>query len=765
MRDAGTLWETWRTRRDAAAFEDLVRPELGRALAFARSLGCSAEDAEDALQETLVRLAGERSDAPTRIGVRAWFYRTVRDRARSRRRAWWRIRRRERAAARPEGILPGDASLGVREEVERALRGLTEEEREAVTLRYLQDLDYAEVAAVLGVSEGACRLRVHRALEGLRARLGPGAATMIAALPLPEPGGAAALVKGALAGALESGAAGAAGSAGGTIVMATASKVAAGAVGAALGLAAGLGVSLIAGNPGEGPPRSASPDPVESASVGDGGSPAIPQPAPSNAGPGARPSGGNVAAPPALRDLEPTPEEIGFLRGALLAERSRREVARFESTDGGLEVIRRVVDSGAAATDALSSFAAASARVRTGTGETRDVRAGDADPTVVDLSDIAGKSAVVEFGPGRFTFSSRSIPFHRVAKDRVVESLEIRGAGMDRTVLVLSGENLFMVQGRTPNLRLRDLTIEVGPGQRQLLDLRGEASLAMENVRISSGGTVIHAAGDFFLAAKGCEFLGTGSSLPFAFRGTTLAVFEECLFADHYSVVVGGAGAAAGSTVSFLGCVFENSRVTDSRIEHKGKPEYPVRVRGGRALFEPPATPDDQRRKDWGAGWLASLEGTEFGPGVPRCRVSDLLAVLDRCPTGPDEVVLCVRASEVAREGPRTFTLDVGDRATGAKKSRFFRWAGGALEEFRMEDRGGGFWVPPPKDTEGAMTLQQAVRRANVPEGSAATGLGYGSPAKVDDRAVPVTVAVHVPQGWPQWVLDGANGDVILGPK
>src|SRR5258706_13139132 len=100
MADTATLWENWRSRRDGAAFESLVRPELPRALAFARSLGCSAEDAEDALQESLARLATERSDEPTRLGVRAWLYRTGKDRSRSGRRSWWRRRAREEEAAR-----------------------------------------------------------------------------------------------------------------------------------------------------------------------------------------------------------------------------------------------------------------------------------------------------------------------------------------------------------------------------------------------------------------------------------------------------------------------------------------------------------------------------------------------------------------------------------------------------------------------------------------------------------------------------------------
>ena len=60
------LWQAWRTRGDARAFEELVRPDLGRAVALARSFGCPHGEAEDAVQESLLRLAREKGDAPAR---------------------------------------------------------------------------------------------------------------------------------------------------------------------------------------------------------------------------------------------------------------------------------------------------------------------------------------------------------------------------------------------------------------------------------------------------------------------------------------------------------------------------------------------------------------------------------------------------------------------------------------------------------------------------------------------------------------------------
>lgn len=56
---------------------------------------------------------------------------------------------------------------GVREQLAGALAALTTETREAVTLRVLDDLPYAEVAARLGIAEPAARTRVSRGLTRL----------------------------------------------------------------------------------------------------------------------------------------------------------------------------------------------------------------------------------------------------------------------------------------------------------------------------------------------------------------------------------------------------------------------------------------------------------------------------------------------------------------------------------------------------------------------------------------------------------------------
>ena len=54
-----------------------------------------------------------------------------------------------------------------RSELEAALLRLTAKERDALQLRVVEGRPFAEVASELGCSEGAARVRVHRALGRL----------------------------------------------------------------------------------------------------------------------------------------------------------------------------------------------------------------------------------------------------------------------------------------------------------------------------------------------------------------------------------------------------------------------------------------------------------------------------------------------------------------------------------------------------------------------------------------------------------------------
>jgi len=173
---------------EGAAFDALVRRHQGRVYRLARRLTGNAADAEEALQDTFLRVLRRLSGFRGQSLFSTWLYRVATNSAlmvcRSRRRRRTepldaylprfdgRGRHRHGAdhgrAGRAEELLDrrrlAAAAL-------RALQRLPAPYRTPFVLRDLEELPTAEVAAVLGLTEATVRQRVHRARLQLRGYL------------------------------------------------------------------------------------------------------------------------------------------------------------------------------------------------------------------------------------------------------------------------------------------------------------------------------------------------------------------------------------------------------------------------------------------------------------------------------------------------------------------------------------------------------------------------------------------------------------------
>jgi RNA polymerase sigma-70 factor (ECF subfamily) len=158
---------------DRQAFAAVVETHRHRIYTLAvRELG-SAADAEDAVQEALIRAwrALPRFRADASFGT--WLYRiclnAVHDqRARSARGSGLPLEDVGEPADPRDAI--GEAELSG--ELQRALAGLDETYRTAVLLYDVLGHSYAEIAAVLGVAEGTVKSRIFRGRTELARRLG-----------------------------------------------------------------------------------------------------------------------------------------------------------------------------------------------------------------------------------------------------------------------------------------------------------------------------------------------------------------------------------------------------------------------------------------------------------------------------------------------------------------------------------------------------------------------------------------------------------------
>lgn len=136
----------------------------------------NAEEARDIVQDLWVTALRARPEAGDAVNVRAWLYRVAT------RRALDRISRRRRrsellAAHSGElepGALPGaDAALDRLSEaaaarVRKGVAELPRRQRNAVWLRWIEELDYATIARRMGSSPEAARANVYQGMKKLR---------------------------------------------------------------------------------------------------------------------------------------------------------------------------------------------------------------------------------------------------------------------------------------------------------------------------------------------------------------------------------------------------------------------------------------------------------------------------------------------------------------------------------------------------------------------------------------------------------------------
>lgn len=160
-------------RGDLGAYAELVhRHRLGLERYALHLLG-NREDAEDALQDSLVRAHRAIGQCREPDRFRGWLIRILVNRCRTR------LSRSSRVPSDGEGsaalaalaVEPQAERQGWDEEIRRALAALPGDQREAFLLHHVESFSYDEMAELTGVSVPALKMRVSRACERLRREL------------------------------------------------------------------------------------------------------------------------------------------------------------------------------------------------------------------------------------------------------------------------------------------------------------------------------------------------------------------------------------------------------------------------------------------------------------------------------------------------------------------------------------------------------------------------------------------------------------------
>jgi RNA polymerase sigma-70 factor (ECF subfamily) len=158
---------------DADALEELVRRHLGAVYGHALRFFGDPQTAEDAAQEVFVKVFRSLSEFDGRSSFSTWLYRVTRNVCLDM------FRRSKRTAVPVDPLdLPQPAVADFADDValstalERAIRALQPEERDAFNAVALFGLSYQAAGEALGVPSGTVKSRVFRARRSLVGWLG-----------------------------------------------------------------------------------------------------------------------------------------------------------------------------------------------------------------------------------------------------------------------------------------------------------------------------------------------------------------------------------------------------------------------------------------------------------------------------------------------------------------------------------------------------------------------------------------------------------------
>lgn len=156
-------------RRDQRAYEALMRRHLPRMHAVACGI-VGESNAEDVLQEVLWstyrNLKNFRGDSE----FSTWVYRITMN-------ACYQALRKPQAEVTPledldppslENVAHRAEQTQMRELIEEGLQTLPAEQREAFSLREFLDMEYQQIAEILGVQLGTVKSRINRAKQALK---------------------------------------------------------------------------------------------------------------------------------------------------------------------------------------------------------------------------------------------------------------------------------------------------------------------------------------------------------------------------------------------------------------------------------------------------------------------------------------------------------------------------------------------------------------------------------------------------------------------
>ena len=165
------LMTRFRDHWDEQSFEDLAKRHYIAALAVAENRLGDPGLAQDAVQETLIRVAKERRRYDVLQPFAPWFYAILRNVCTDLQRKNSRYRGKLQGLAERQDEEPSRAPSYCTESVPEALEALSGADREILLLRLGEGMSFQDIADHLVCNLETAKKRAQRALARLRAKL------------------------------------------------------------------------------------------------------------------------------------------------------------------------------------------------------------------------------------------------------------------------------------------------------------------------------------------------------------------------------------------------------------------------------------------------------------------------------------------------------------------------------------------------------------------------------------------------------------------
>lgn len=157
---------------DVRAFDALYQRYERRLFGYIKRSVGDLQVAEDLFQDVFFKVVADASFDPERGRFGAWLFTVARNRCQQHQRQLAQRGAKDHLVdTTPAPAADPEEAVGRQRQVEAAMAGLTEPQRQLLLLKQVGQLTYREIALALGVAEGTIKSRLHDATHALRRRL------------------------------------------------------------------------------------------------------------------------------------------------------------------------------------------------------------------------------------------------------------------------------------------------------------------------------------------------------------------------------------------------------------------------------------------------------------------------------------------------------------------------------------------------------------------------------------------------------------------